>query len=40
MLLNDPIVAASITVIAVTCGILSYLAFYFIKNVINAKPPQ
>lgn len=40
MLLNDPVVGASIAVIAVTCGILGYLAYYFIKNIVNAKPPQ
>ena len=40
MLLSDPVVAASIAVIVVTCGIVSYLAYYFIKNIINAKPPQ
>jgi len=37
LLLSDPVVAASISVIAVTCGILGYLAYFFIKNVVNAK---
>lgn len=40
MLLNDPVVGASIAVITVTCCIVGYLAYYFIKNIIKAKPPQ
>jgi len=38
MLLNDPVVAASISVIVVTCSIIGYLAYFFIKNIVNAKP--
>lgn len=38
MLLNDPIVTAGVAVIVSTTFIISYIAYYFIKNVINAKP--
>ena len=38
MLLNDPVVAAGVAVIVSTTCIISYIAYYFIKNVINSKP--
>ncbi len=38
MLLNDPIVGAGVAVIAGTCLIVGYIAYYFIKNIIKAGP--
>jgi len=37
ILLNDPIVAAGVAVIVSTTCIVGYIAYYFIKNIINAK---
>jgi len=37
VLMNDPIVAAGVAVIACTTGIVGYLAYFFIKNIIKAK---
>jgi len=37
MLLNDPVVGASIAVIAATCCIVGYIGFYFIKNIIKSE---
>lgn len=36
MLLNDPVVSASIAVIVGTCCIVGYIGVYFIKNIIKA----
>ena len=38
MLLDDPVVAAGVVVIVSTTFIIGYIAYYFIKNVINSKP--
>jgi hypothetical protein len=38
MLLDDPVVAAGVAVIVSTTFIIGYIAYYFIKNVINSKP--
>lgn len=37
MLINDPVVGASVAVIVVTFAIITYLAGYFIKNIIAAE---
>jgi len=38
ILTNDPIVAAGVAVIASTVFIVGYIAYYFVKNIINSKP--
>ena len=37
MLFNDPVVAASIAVIAGTFAIICYIAVYFVRNIIKAE---
>ena len=38
MLTNDPVVAAGVAVIVCTACIVGYIAYYFIKNIINSTP--
>jgi len=40
ILLNDPIVAVGVAVIAGTCLIVGYIAYYFIKNIIKSEPNE
>ena len=37
ILTNDPIVAEGVAVIASTVFIVGYIAYYFVKNIINSK---